>query len=87
LTLSSCSTTAAGTRKKKRDVGGLDEGNVNSGFGGAQPVMQDSVVFETCGSLGPGHAVDSVPLAGMARSMVVLPTDVGPFWMTVVEQN
>jgi hypothetical protein len=32
---------------------------MNSGFGGAQPVMQDSVVLENDGSLGP-HADDCV---------------------------
>jgi hypothetical protein len=58
---------------------------MNSGFGGAQPFMRkDSIVVQTDGYLGPHDAILSV---GMAQSMVFLPTDFGPFWMTVAERN
>jgi hypothetical protein len=59
---------------------------VSSGFGGAQPVKQDGVILETDGCLGP-PAADFVLRVGVARSMVFLPTDIRPFWMTVEEQN
>jgi hypothetical protein len=74
---------SSGHSKKRH--GGLDAGNMNSGFGGAQPVMRnDSIIVQMDGYLGP---YDSVLAVGMAQSMVFLPTDVGPFWMTVTERN
>ena len=73
------------SRHSKKRHGGLDAGNVNSGFGGAQPFMQnDSVIVQTDGYLGP---YDSILCLGMQQSMQFLPTDVGPFWMTAAEQN
>jgi hypothetical protein len=59
---------------------------MNSGFGGAQLVMQGSVVFKTDDCLGP-CADNSILSVCVAQSMVFLPTNVGPFWIFVAEQN
>jgi hypothetical protein len=74
---------SSGHSKKRQ--GGLDAVNMNSGFGGAQPFMRnDGIVVQTDGSLGPHDTVLSV---GVAQSLVFLPTNVRPFWMTVAKRN
>ena len=73
------------SRHSKKRHGGLDAGNMNSGFGGAQLFMRnDSVIVQTEGYLGP---YDSILCVGMKQSMEFFPKDVRPFWMTVAEQN
>jgi hypothetical protein len=63
------------SERSKQQRGGLDARNMNSGFGGAQPVMQNnSIVVQIDGCLGPCDAALSV---GRAR----------PFWTNAVEQN
>jgi hypothetical protein len=67
---------SSGHSKKRQ--GGLDGGNVNSGFGGAQPVMRNnSVILQTTdGCIGPHDLIMSV---GMTQSVVFLPAHEGPF--------
>ena len=61
---------------------GLDAANIDSGFGGAQPVMQTSNISQLDGCLGP---FDPTLAFGDEQSMTFLPTDVGPFWMDAAE--
>ena len=73
---------SSGHSKKRR--GGLDAGQMNSGFGGSQPTMRNSKILHVDGFLGPNDSILSVD---MEQSMMFLPSDVGPFWMTATEQN
>jgi hypothetical protein len=73
---------SSGHSKKRR--GGLDAGQMNSGFGGGQPTMRKSRIEHIDGYLGP---YDSILSAGVEQIMSFFPTDIGPFWMTATEQN
>jgi hypothetical protein len=68
----------------KKRCGGLDAGQMNSGFGGSQPPTRNSMIIHADGYLGPNDSILSV---GMEQSMSFESTDVGPFWMTATEGN
>jgi hypothetical protein len=68
----------------KKRCGGLDAGQMNSRFGGSQPLTQKSMIIHADGYLGPNDSILSV---GMEQSMSFVATDVGPFWRTATEQN
>lgn len=61
---------------------------VNSGFGGAQPKMRDTVIEEAEGYLGP-HKRDLEP--GATQALVFpgegCPVEQGPWWMDEAERN
>jgi hypothetical protein len=73
---------SSGHSKKRR--GGLDAGQMNTGFGGSQPMMQKSMIQHKDGYLGP---YNSIYISWCGADYEFFSTNIGPFWMTATEQN
>lgn len=62
---------------------GLNVNNMNTGYGGAQTHMRDTVLTDGC--VGP-YIADHILSVGDTQCMVFKEEDVGPFWMTPEER-
>ncbi len=63
---------------------GLNVENMNTSYGGNKPKMRDTYLPQEKGYLGP-YPCKLHP--GDTQSMVFLPGDDGPFWMSTEEQE